>query len=197
MARGNAIARGEPMNLRPGIVLAAVLLAVCARAELVLKGFTIVDGTPRFSLYSSAEKMSRWVSLGQSFSGYKLTEYDPQTETLTVVSGEVREALRLQGSRVTNSGEENSKNRLRILKGVDLAYELAKSGDNELANMLKIYQGLLQALADLSPPTVVHGNNPEQMLKRVKSSADDMRARIEKTATEKAALILATFPSSP
>ena len=172
------------------VLVVHLTLGLCARGEILLKGIMIADGAPQFSLYSVEEKTGKWLKLGQSFFGYKVAEYDPQAEVLTLVKGDVREAVRLQGSRVKDSTPEETSARLRSVTGLELAYELAKRGDSEMANMLKMYQELLELITFFADPNVKPTPTPAR-IKSVTSQAETMRSRLEKIAAEKATAILA------
>ena len=93
-----------------------------------------------FALSSEQEKTSGWITIGQSFDGFTVVAFDPASELLVLEKEGKRQELRLRQAKVREAKPEDPKARLRALKGLELAYELAKNGDQQLADLLKRYQ---------------------------------------------------------
>ena len=97
-----------------------VLISLPLRGEILLKGIMIADGAPVFSLYSTEDQTSKWVSLGQSFAGFQAIYFDPSHDTLTVARGERRVELTIASAKIRDasasprSAETPPKNVLRI-----------------------------------------------------------------------------------
>ena len=83
----------------------------------------------------------------------------------------------MRQAKVGEAKPEDPKARLRTLKGLELAYELAKNGDQQVAELLARYQ---QAIG------------PElQIGVREQYAITWLKKRIDEVATEKAAKLLA------
>jgi len=129
-------------RLRVGIVLAAALLAGLARAEPVFSGYFVDATGPVFSLTSEGGRDARWVSLGESFDGYKVTAFDRAAQKLTLVREGRTVEVRLRAAQVQDSRLAR-RAYLRTLRGLALAQELAKDGDVPLGDLLKRRQQVL------------------------------------------------------
>lgn len=80
-------------------VIIGVGLASSATAAIELSGYFITGEEARFSLQDTTQKeSSRWLALGQSFRGYKLTAFDAATETLSITGAEGTQKLRVRPS---------------------------------------------------------------------------------------------------
>lgn len=174
------------------IVIGSVALS--ARGEIVFNGITVARGQPRFSLFSEEGKTNEWISLGESFSGFTAVEFDPQTEVLTLEKNHFRKELRLQGSVVKDAGPEDAKARIRNLKGLELAYELAKQGDEKIKALLTTYQRILARLAEAPSPTneetTAGRNATNSAIIFLRNQAEELRSQAEKAAEAKAAFLL-------
>jgi hypothetical protein len=160
------------------VVFALAILVASLRAELALTGIMITAERPMFALSSEQEKTSGWITIGQSFDGYTIVAFDPESELLAVEKDGKRQELRLRQAKVGEAKPEDPKARLRTLKGLELAYELAKNGDQHLADLLKRYQQMTMAESQNSP-----GFD--------KYAFTWLKKRIDEVATEQAAKVLA------
>src|SRR4051812_38434567 len=86
------------MNRFVVILIALEAAALGGRAEIRFNGFTVVDGVSKFSLSSSDDQSSKWVSVGQSFSNFQVVGFDAGREILTLVEGDRRIELRMVSS---------------------------------------------------------------------------------------------------
>ncbi len=163
------------MNLR-FLVGFLSLLAISARGEIVFKGYMITKEKPLFVLSINGEHTSDWLSLGQVFEGFSIVAFDPAADLLTVEKSGKREMLRLADAKVQSAAPTDRKARLRTLKGLALAYEVAKGGDEQMADMLGRYQEALRA---------------EQIAGKADAALQFLLMRVERLATEKATGILA------
>jgi len=78
-------------------------------------------------------------------------------------------------AKIDEAKPEDPKARLRTLKGLELAYELAKNGDQEMAGWLKRYQDGM-----LSP------QNDTYVMKFIKKRIDEVAAKnVAKLLAEK------------
>jgi hypothetical protein len=162
----------------PVLVFTLAISIVSLRAELALVGIMISSERPLFSLSSGEEKTSGWITIGQSFDGFTIVAFDPGSELLVLEKDGKRQELRLRQAKVGEAKPEDPKARLRTLKGLELAYELAKNGDQEMAGWLKRYQQATLAESQNSPG-------------RDKYAFEWIKKRIDEVATEKAAKLLA------
>ena len=167
----------------PVLVLIMAMSIASARAELALVGIMITAERPMFVLSSEQEKTSGWITIGQTFDGYTIVAFEPGSELLVLEKEGKRQELRLRQAkvgeaRVVEAKPEDPKARLRTLKGLELAYELAKNGDQQLADLLQRYQEMKLAESQNSP------GYAEYAFKWIKKRIDDV-------ATEKAAKLLA------
>jgi hypothetical protein len=69
-------------------LVAAALVAggasLLAQPAIELRGVLLEGGAVRLSLLDRSSDTSRWVEVGQTFSGYKVTGYDAASETATL-----------------------------------------------------------------------------------------------------------------
>jgi len=179
------------MNLRSLLAISALLLgALCLRGELMLKGVVISGSEPLFSRHSVEDKTSRWVSLGQSFSGYEVVAFDPQTESVSVAKDGIRREIRLQGSVVRDSTAEDAEARLRSLQGMELAYELAKQGDAEIGKLLVNYQNIVLRHRQVTAELDNQDPKKVRMIEFLSKQLEELRSQVEKTAAASAAFKL-------
>ena len=159
------------------LLLVLTISIASARADLALVGIMITSERPSFALSSEKAKTSGWITIGQSFDGYTIVAFDPESELLAVEKDGKRQELRLRQAKVGEAKPEDLKARLRALKGLELAYELAKNGDQQVAELLARYQ---QAIG----PELQNGVREQYAITWLKK-------RIDEVATEKAAKLLA------
>ena len=135
---------GSTLFMKISIVVLALAMSIAsARADFALVGIMITSERPMFALSSEKEKESGWITIGQSFVGYTIVAFDPGSELLAVEKDGKRQELRLRQAKVGEAKPEDPKARLRTLKGLELAYELARNGDQNLADLLKRYQEMM------------------------------------------------------
>ncbi len=174
------------------IVIGSVALS--ARGESVFNGITVARDQPRFSLFSEEEKTNEWISLGESFVGFTAVAFDPQTGVLTLEKNHLRKDLRLQGSVVKDAGPEDAKARIRNLKGLELAYELARQGDEKIKALLTTYQRILARLAEAN--ALPAGKSDAERIANntaivfLRNQAEDFRMQILGAAAAQAARLL-------
>jgi hypothetical protein len=148
----------------------------------------VTNGEPLFSLHSVEEQTSKW----QSFSGFKVQSFDPVTESLVLANGDLRQTVRLQSVAIKDSSAEDAKARLRMLSGVELAYELARQGDQEIGQKLKAYQSIAARLGEISTATAgkeIPGT--ASAVKFLSAQRDELRTQMETAAARAAALLSA------
>lgn len=163
--------------MRYSVLLVAFGLSIAsARADLALDGFMVNSGHPLFVLSDEKAKESDWITIGQVFEGFKVVAFDPKLEVLVVEKDGKRQELRLRESNIRDANAEDRKARLKSLKGMELAYEVAKGGNQEMTDLLERYQECLLSLEDGRP---------------VQAAVDFLRLTCEQKAAEKAAQILA------
>ncbi|MEO7412279.1 MAG: hypothetical protein ABIZ81_02890 [Opitutaceae bacterium] len=188
------------MNFRSLLAVAAALATAVlpSRAEMMLKGVMITNGEPLFSLYSVEEQTSKWIKLGQSFSGFKALSFDPTAEVLVLGQGDIRTNLRLQTA-TTKDASIEGKGRLNSLQGIELAYELARQGDAQIATLLKSYQSILSRTREVAIAAESLANTDKQpeansALAFLSSRTAELRTELENVATAKAKALLAAPP---
>jgi hypothetical protein len=80
----------------------AAVLAMClssvlwSRAEIQFKGLTTTARGTKFSLYSTEDQTSKWVSVGESFAGYSVDRFSGGEDVLVLKSGERVLELRIE-----------------------------------------------------------------------------------------------------
>ena len=72
------------------------LLAAAARAEIEFIGVLVMPGRSTFALTDDPAKPATWRTFGQSFAGYRLTEFDEKTDTLTLAKDGATLRVRLK-----------------------------------------------------------------------------------------------------
>ena len=89
------------MNLRHLLFLA--LLPVCAVAAdlgIEFTGVLVMSDKTQVALTTSATGSTSWVPVGQKFSGYVVSEFDPNDEVVVLVKDGVPTRLKLKTARV-------------------------------------------------------------------------------------------------
>lgn len=86
----------------PRLFLVCLLLfsAVQLRAEIFLKGIVTTQDTALFSLYTTQDHTSKWISVGQSFAGYSVGEFRRDQEVLVLKKGEQTIELRIVAAKI-------------------------------------------------------------------------------------------------
>ena len=177
------------------LVFGAALAAL--HAEIQWRGLTITEGEPVFLLVSSVDQTSKWVSLGQSFAGSKVTAFDPLQEIVTIAQGDDLQKIRLQNASVRDSSAEDARARLRSLTGMELAYEVAKQGDVNVTETLKAYQSVLARLTEIRV-AAAGSDNPQTAtaIKWLAAQVEELQSQAKKAAASKAAFLLSQ-PAKP
>lgn len=171
-----ALLHGNDLGMNFRLLLGLLLLlSISLRGEIAFKGFMITKEKPLFVLSIDGQATSSWLSIGQVFEGFSIVAFDPKTDLLTVEKSGKRETLRLADGKVRSAAPADHKARLRTLKGLELAYEVAKGGDDQMFDMLGRYQEALRA---------------EHIAGKPDAALQFLRMRVERLATEKAAGIL-------
>ncbi|HAW98407.1 MAG TPA: hypothetical protein DCX67_07720, partial [Opitutae bacterium] len=77
--------------------------------DVEFRGYFYLDGVPRFCLYNVQAQFSEWVSLGEStYEEYSATDFEADSETLTVTYGSQSFNLNLYGPSTTIPGARPS-----------------------------------------------------------------------------------------
>ena len=76
-----------PLMKRASLFVIALCSVLSVRAEIQFKGLLVADGAAKFSLYESEEQTSKWVSIGENFAGYAVTEFRPGGDVLVLRKG--------------------------------------------------------------------------------------------------------------
>ena len=77
--------------------------------DVEFRGYFYLDGVPRFCLYNVQAQFSEWVSLGEStYEEYSATDFEAESETLTVTYGSQSFNLNLYGPSTTIPGARPS-----------------------------------------------------------------------------------------
>lgn len=171
-----------------------VFPALRMRAEISFRGIVVTENAAKFSLYSSEDQTSKWVSVGEDFAGHRVAAFDASHEMLTLTVGPHRLALRMglvkniasqavDGFSLTKTRYVFAGGRFQALfgSGVDAAYELVKTGDVLLGNLLVQYETALASyneLAALAPVAHEH-------LAILAQRATSVRSMVERAVNEK------------
>ena len=151
-------------------LLATLLLlagtAVGAQAAVVFKAYMVTNDRPLFVVDVDG-KSSDWIPLATEFHGCKLANFDPAAETLTVVHDGKSESIALKSAKV-EAAPIDPNEPLRTLKGLPLAYEVARRGDENTRAVLIRYQ---QALS-----TSNNSKATQNALKFLRSQIDRLAA---------------------
>ena len=84
------------MSLFFSRLLALLLLATTTRAEIEFSGILAMPGKTLFALTDTATSRTDWVALKGSFAGFVVTNYDPSTDTLTLLRNGTATRVRLK-----------------------------------------------------------------------------------------------------
>lgn len=98
--------------MKLGIALAVLsglsTLASAAEAPIEFRGVMAGAGAMKLSLKDKTTDATRWVEVGQTFAGYKVTGYDAAKETVTLNKEGVDVRLRLNAAQVKEAGPDSS-----------------------------------------------------------------------------------------
>jgi hypothetical protein len=89
------------MKLRKLLLLA--LLPICARAAdlgIEFTGFMVMSDKTQVALTIAATGSTSWVTVGQKFSGYVVSAFEPADEVVVLVKDGITTRLRLKASKV-------------------------------------------------------------------------------------------------
>jgi hypothetical protein len=159
------------------IFLLGCFLACAARAETQFTAYMVTKEQPLFVINVDGTA-SGWIPLGREFHGCRVSAFDPKTEILTVAYAGAEHSLTLKSATVTNRDPNES---LRTLKGLPLAYEVARRGDDDTRTILVRYQ---QALADNDG-------------KGHRDAVEFLRTMVERVAADGAQRVLAQSANEP
>jgi hypothetical protein len=161
------------------IFLLGCFLACAARAETQFSAYMVTKDQPLFVINVDGTA-SGWIPLGREFHGCRVFAFDPQTEILTIAYAGAEHSLALKSATVTTApGDPNES--LRTLKGLPLAYEVARRGDDDTRAILVRYQ---QALADNDG-------------KGHRDAVEFLRTMVERVAADGAQRVLAQSANEP
>ena len=77
-------------------LLALLLLATAVRAQVEFSGILVMPGKTLFALTDTATTKTDWVTLKGSFAGFVVANYDPSTDTLTLMRNGTAPRVRLK-----------------------------------------------------------------------------------------------------
>lgn len=137
----------------PLLPLLLLLTAMALRAELTFEGYMANAEGTRFVLSVEKQRTSGWLSLGQSFGGYVLRNFDPATESLTVERDGKLQRLRLVDGRVRSTSDDESAPAARPI-WVMIGQQERISLSNDPA-MLKALEERLATVTAMSPQPIV------------------------------------------
>jgi len=75
-------------------------IGFAAQPAIELNGVMVDVGVTRLSLVDRANDTARWIEVGQSFAGYKVSAYDPATETATLIKDGAEVRVRLNAAQI-------------------------------------------------------------------------------------------------
>ena len=122
-------------------LLFAFCIACGASAETQFTAYMVTKDQPLFIIHVD-DSTSGWMPLASEFHGCRISAFDPSTETLTVEYAKAQLVLPLKSAKVRSAPLETNEP-LRTLKGLPLAYEVARRGDEDTRAILIRYQQAL------------------------------------------------------
>lgn len=130
--------------MRPIAVLLFVGCVLCsASAETQFNAYMVAKDQPLLIIRVD-DSTSDWLPLAGEFHGCRISAFDPKAETLTVKEARSVHVLALKSAKVS-AGPIDPDASLRMLKGLPLAYEVARRGDEDTRAILIRYQQTLAA----------------------------------------------------
>jgi hypothetical protein len=82
------------------VVLLLIRPSAIGAEVLELRGIVASGGVTKFAVVDKSNETTKWVTIGQTFAGYKVAGFDPATDTLTVTKDSSQLRLRLVGARI-------------------------------------------------------------------------------------------------
>lgn len=149
-------------------ILALMLGAAAAKAEVVFQGYMTTAGQSSFVVSVDKDKTSGWLTRGQEFAGVSIIAFDPKTELLTVEKDGKRQTIPLAGGKVQAASAGPSQGAAKpiiVTLGND---ESVSIGDD--AAMLDALKKKFAAIAKLDPQPKVtleppRGGNADQFFR--------------------------------
>jgi biopolymer transport protein ExbD len=89
-------------------IVAVAISVASAHAEIIFRGYMITAGRPQFVLSIDKEQTSGWYTLGQSFSGFTIVDFDVTTEVLTIEKDGKMRVLHLVRGKIQAPSESTS-----------------------------------------------------------------------------------------
>ena len=127
--------------------------------DFFLRGILDLDQNRAFSLTNESGESSGWIKIGQSFNGYKLTEFDSEARTLTLVNGDAQIELSMAGASASSNAEGTPAERLaeaeRMMNMMNFEQMINDTLDGQMEAMSSM---MAQQMAKL-------GQNDEELLK--------------------------------
>jgi len=126
---------------RPNLILVLLLGSLAtvsiARADIEFTGILTSDGKSTFALADTATTDTRWLTVGKSFSGWKITAYDPKTGVLTLTKDSATKSLSLKGAVIQSA----KATRLSVTGDVNI-----KMGDSAITGAITLVDGTTNSM---------------------------------------------------
>jgi LysM repeat protein len=125
-------------------MLACLLFPTLAAAAVEFTGVLVSANATKFSLRdTTAQGVSPWLALGDSFAGYTLSSYDTKTEMLLLVKGEEKLSLHLTPGKVVDAPPAPpSRPGEHVLKPGETAAGIARQYQMTLAELTELNPGV-------------------------------------------------------
>jgi hypothetical protein len=82
--------------------------AMAAQPTIELRGVLVGVGPTKLSFVDKTNDTTRWVEIGQTFAGYKVTAYDTATESATLTKDGTELRLRLNAATVKDAAADSA-----------------------------------------------------------------------------------------
>jgi LysM repeat protein len=124
-------------------MLACLLFSSLAAAAVEFTGVLVSANATKFSLRdTTAQGVSPWLALGDSFAGYTLSSYDTKTEMLLLVKGEEKLSLHLTPGKVVDAPPAPSRPNEHALKAGETLVSIARQYQMTTAELMELNPGI-------------------------------------------------------
>jgi hypothetical protein len=135
----------SPFVLRrlPALLLIAAILAVpAARADIEFAGIIEAGGDPTFGLDDTDTKFVKWVTTGQKFNDWTITNYDEKSQTLLLTKGDAKMTLHLKDAVIKEAAPSKIEGNVVIKLG-DKTISQALALEADRASVIPLDNGVI------------------------------------------------------
>lgn len=117
--------------------------------DILLRGILKLGDSQAFSISNKAGLEAQWLKLGQSYNDYELKDFDEETETLTIQSGEDSFKISMAGAgleNATGTAEERLAEAQEMMQLMNFEQMIGKTMDGQMKAMSDMMRQQMQRM---------------------------------------------------